>query len=124
MITVDGLDYEFPCDIERRAQIQSSDLSGMLLNKKYFNDPIATYMQYTITMAIPVTMMAEYAKLYEILTDPVAEHTFILPYNEGTTQIVGRVETVSDRYYKKGGVAVWRGTQFVIISNEPIKVPE
>lgn len=123
MITVDGTDYEFPCDITREAQIQASELSGMLLNKNYHNDPIGTYMQYTITMAIPVTMMAEYAELYEILSDPVAGHTFILPYNQSTIQINGRVETISDRYFKKGGVAVWRGTSFVIIANEPSKVP-
>lgn len=123
MITVDGTDYEFPCDITREAQIQASELSGMLLNKNYHNDPIGTYMQYTITMAIPVTMMAEYSELYEILSDPVAGHTFILPYNQSTIQINGRVETISDRYFKKGGVAVWRGTSFVIIANEPSKVP-
>ena len=123
MITVDGVDYEFPCDITREAQIQASELSGMLLNKNYHNDPLGTYMQYTITMAIPVTMMAEYSTLYEVLSDPVAGHTFILPYNQGTIQINGRVETVSDRYYSKGGVAVWRGTQYVIIANEPSKVP-
>lgn len=123
MITVDGVDYDFPCDIAREAQIRASELSGMLLNKNYHNDPIGTYMQYTITMAIPVTMMAEYSELYEILSDPVAGHTFILPYNQSTIQINGRVETVSDRYFKKGGVAVWRGTQFVIIANEPSKVP-
>lgn len=119
MITVDGTTYDFICDIDRMAEIKASELSGMLMNKNYFNDPLATYMKYSITMAIPITEMAEYAELYEILTDPVAEHTFILPYNQSTIQVNARVETVSDRYYK----GIWRGTKFDIISNEPIKVP-
>lgn len=118
MISIDGFEYDFPCDIEREAQIKSSELSGMLMDKSYHNDPLATYMQYTITMVVPITMMAEYATLYEVLSDPVASHTFVLPYNNGVVSFVGRVEVVSDRYWK----GIWRGTNFTIISNEPIKV--
>lgn len=119
MITIDGFEYDFPCDIEREAEVKSSELSGMLLNKNYYNDPLATYMKYTITVAIPINQMAAYAELYEILTDPVASHTFTLPYNTGSLTFVGRVEVVSDKYYK----GIWRGTQFTAIANEPIKVP-
>lgn len=119
MITIDGVEWDFPCDIERESEITASELSGMLLNRNYFNDPIATYIRYTVTMAIPVTKMNEYAELYEILSDPVAGHTFTMPYNTGTKTFNGRVEVVSDNYYK----GIWRGTQFTVISNEPIKVP-
>lgn len=120
MITIDGTTYDFFCDIDREAEVQYSDLSGQLMDKNYFADPIATYLKYTLTVVVPLTMLAEYDEFYEILTDPVAEHTVILPYGQGTIEIHGRIETVSDRYYK----GIWRGTKFTVISNEPLKVPE
>lgn len=119
-ITIDGTTYSFFCDIDREAEVQYSDLSGKLMNKNYFADPIATYLKYTLTVVVPLTMLAEYDEFYEILTDPVAEHVVILPYGQGTKEIHGRIETVSDRYYK----GIWRGTKFTVISNEPLKVPE
>lgn len=124
MITIDGIDYDFYCDIEREAQVKSSELSGMLLNKNYYNDPLATYMQYTVNVAVPITKMSQYASLYEVLTDPVAGHTFTLPYNAGTTTFDGRVEVVSDKYVKRGEISIWRNTQFTVIANEPIKVAQ
>lgn len=119
MITVDGVDYDFFCDIEREAEVKSSELSGMLLNKNYFNDPLATYMRYTVTMVVPINKMADYETLYEILSDPVAGHTFTMPYGTGTRTFNARVEVVSDKFWK----GIWRNTQFTIIANEPIKVP-
>ena len=122
---IDGARYDMPCSIEREAEIRSSELSGMLLDKNYFNDPIGTYMRYTITIAVPSGQEDEYAGLYELLTAPMAEHTCDMPYNQGRKTIIGRIETVSDKYYhEEDGIHVWRGTKFSIISNEPIKVNE
>ena len=123
MFSVDGVEYNVFCDITREAEIKASSCSGMLLNKRYFNDPLATYLKYTINMVVPVSEMAAYAELYDILIDPVAEHRFVLPYNNTFIGFDARVETVSDRYYKKGGTAVWRGTQFTVIVNDPVRLP-
>lgn len=123
MFSVDGVEYNVFCDIERQAEIKASEVSGMLLNKRYFNDPLATYLTYTITMAVPVTEMENYAALYDVLIDPVASHRFVLPYNNTFIGFDARVETVSDRYFKKGGTAVWRGTQFNVIVNDPVRLP-
>lgn len=123
MFSVDGIEYDVFCDITREAEIKLSEVSGMLLNKRYYNDPLATYLKYTITMAVPVTKMDQYAALYDVLTDPVASHRFVLPYNNTFVGFDARVETVSDRYFKKGGTAVWRGTQFNVIVNDPVRLP-
>lgn len=123
MITIDGIDYDFPCDLQRTVEVQASELSGMLLNKDYFNDPLATYLRYSVTMAIPLTKMSEYEDLFDVLSDPVAGHTFTLPYGTGTKTFEGRVEVVSDNYVKGSNGNLWRGTNFEIIGNEPIKVP-
>ena len=123
--TIDGARYNMPCSIEREAEIRSSELSGLLLDKKYFNDPLGTYMKYTIAIAVPTGQEQNYAALYELLTNPVAEHRCDLPYNQGRKIIIGRIETVSDKYFQEeDGIHVWRGTKFSIVANEPSKVSQ
>ena len=71
MFTVDGMQWTFPCDIERVSEITASCISGMLLDKSYFNDVIGTFLTYSITLVVPFGEEATYATLYEIITEPV-----------------------------------------------------
>ena len=121
--SIDGARYEMPCSIEREAEIRASDLSGSLLDRSYFNDVLGTYMRYTIAIAVPKGQEGNYASLYELLTAPITEHRCDLPYNQGRKIVIGRIETVSDKYYQEeDGIHIWRGTKFNIIANEPSKV--
>ena len=121
--SIDSVRYDMPCSIERTAEVRPSDISGMLLDKKYFNDVLGTYLKYTISIAIPKGQENDYSQLYEILTNPVASHTVNCPYNQTRKTIVGRIESVSDSYYREeDGIHIWRRTKFDIISNEPYKV--
>lgn len=125
MFTVDGMQWTFPCDIERVAEITSSEISGMLLNKNYFNDAIGTYLSYTVTIVVPFGSESTYNSLYEILTDPVDSHVFTFPYNSGTKTINGRIQSISDVYRRlPNGTAHWRGIKFTVISNTPYKINE
>lgn len=122
MFTVDGMHWTFPCDIERVAEVTASELSGMLLNKNYFNDVIGTYLAYTITIVVPIGAESEYSKLYDILTEPVDAHAFILPYNQGSINITGRVQNVSDVYRRMADGSIhWKGIKFSVVSNSPSK---
>lgn len=127
MFTIDGIRWNYPCTIERAAEVTSSEVSGMMLNKTYFNDVLGTWMKYTVAIAIPIGHEADYAEVYEMLTDPVSYHTFILPYNyseEGLT-INGRVQVVSDVYVRlPNGKQTWRKTKFEIVANHPSKEAE
>jgi hypothetical protein len=79
-------------------------------------------MKYDISLAIPIGYFDRYTDLFEILSNPVDAHTFVLPYNQTTIEITGRVSVVSDRYYRKeGNVQIWRGTKFSVIANHPSK---
>ena len=125
-IIIDDAQYNMVCGIERVANVTASEISGMLLDKTYFNDIIGTFMRYTITIAIPINEEANYASLYEILTDPVADHKIILPYNQTTIEILGRIESVSDSYVRQERrdgsiIKIWRKTKFDIIANHPSK---
>lgn len=122
MFTVDGMQWTFPCDIQRVSEITASDISGMLLNKNYFNDVVGTFLKYTVTIVVPFGSISDYTRLYEILTDAVDAHSFVLPYNQGTITITGRVSSVSDVYRRLAdGTTHWSGIQFSVIANSPNK---
>lgn len=122
MWSVDGTSWDIPCTIEREAEVTASQVSGMLLNKQYFNDVIGTFMRYSIAIAVPFGMEEDYKYIYEMLSDPVDAHVFILPYNDDFIEITGRVERVSDKYYiDASGKSGWRGTKFDVIANHPSK---
>lgn len=125
-IIIDGNEYDMVASVKRTAKITQSDASGMMLNKKYFNDVLATYFEYEVTLSVPVGKEYEYTVLYDILTSPVSEHDFILPYNQGWLRLKARVEEVKDTYYKdeirvdgENPVRIWRQTSFSIIATEP-----
>lgn len=120
--SVDGIEWEYPCTIEREAEVTASEISGMMLNKTYFNDVLGTWMKYTVAIAVPMEQVAEYSAIYEILTDPKPYHEFVLPYNGGTIPLTARVQTVSDAWVRlQGNRNYWRKTRFDIIANAPTK---
>ena len=122
MFSVDGLAWDIPCDIERVSEVSSSEISGLLLDKTYFNDVLGTYMRYDITLAVPVGDEGKYAAIYEQLTAPQEGHDFVLPYNSGTINLHGRVEQVSDVYVRMpGGGTHWRGIKVTVAANHPSK---
>lgn len=122
MFTVDGMQWTFPCDIERTSEVTESEISGMLLNKTYFSDVIGTFLKYTITIVVPFGSESMYTELYEILNEPVGYHSFVLPYNQSSISLTGRVSNISDVYRKLAtGVVHWVGIKFDVISNNPHK---
>ena len=122
MIMIDGSRYDFPCDIDRTTRIVSSDVSGMLMNNKEYNDALATYFDYSIKLVVPIDRMNEYTTFFEQVSAPVDEHTFTLPYNQGYIDIVGKISRVSDRYFgTREGVALWRSVMIEIHALEPSK---
>jgi len=122
MFSIDGLTWNYPCQIERTAEVKPSEISGMLLDASYFNDVIGTYMSYTVSIAIPLNDREAYSDIYEALTDPVDGHSFILPYDQGQLTITGRVESVTDSFVRlPNGGKYWKGTTFTVIANHPTK---
>lgn len=128
MFSIDGVDFDMPASIHRKANVKSSDISGDLLNGDYFNDVIGTYMEYEITVAVPVQREEDYSALYEILSDPVPYHNVRMPYNQTTIEFRARVETISDQLYRQDDRRtvfdrnIWRGTSFTVVASEPLKV--
>lgn len=108
--------------VRRGATMQASDISGMMLDKSYFADVIGTYMTYDIQVAVPVGEEGLYTTLYETITSPIGYHAVTVPYNQGILNITGRIESVSDTFFRTEGTAtIWHQISFTIISNYPTK---
>ena len=123
-IIVDGIEYPMVVSVARTAKITPSDVSGMMMDKRYYNDVIATYFEYDVKMAVPVGCEDDYADLYEVLTDPVSEHTFVLPYNQSQITLTAKVESVDDKFVKKEGsqdTRIWSDIKFTIVATRPSK---
>lgn len=122
MFYIDGTRYGVPCSVQRETEVRSSEVSGQLMDGTYFNDVLGTYLTYDVTVAVPPSMEYLYTEIYEILTEPVDSHVFVLPYNQTTISVNGRIESVSDNLvYTASAKQYWRGMTFSIVSSKPIK---
>lgn len=122
MIKIDGTVYDVKCTIGRVSELKASDISGLMMDKNYFNDVVGTYLKYEIALDFPLRNRDKYSEIYELLNDPVDGHTFELPYNASTVTLNGRVESVSDQHeVMPGGYKYWKALKFSIIANNPIK---
>ena len=120
--SVDGIEWRIPCTVERTSEMTPSEISGMLLDRSYFNDVLGTYMKYDIKVEIPLGMEDSFAQLYDQITQPVDGHVFVLPYQSGIITVTGRVESVRDVFTRlRDGTNRWSGITFQIIANHPTK---
>ena len=122
-LVVDGVTYTLVIGVKRRSIVTSSDNSGTLLDGTYYNDVIGTYLQYEISVAIPAGEEDTYASLYEVLTNPVAYHDFVFPYNNTSVLVRGRVSDVGDAYMQKNSLdkVTWRQIAFTVTESLPHK---
>lgn len=122
MFSIDGVQWAYPCAIERISEVRPSPVSGTMLDGSYFNDVLGTYLQYNVTVAVPIDHRDDLSRLYEYLNDPVDGHAFLLPYNQGTVRVTGRVRSISDVYVRlPGGGQYWKGLRFTLTANHPTK---
>lgn len=120
---IDNSEYTFATSVKRRSVVVSSDNSGMLMDGTYYNDVIGTYLEYDVSLAIPEGQQDAYVTFYETITSPVAYHDFVLPYNNSSVVVRGRIQNISDSYLQKNsqGKVTWRNIRFTIAESIPHK---
>ena len=123
MFTVDGIEWAYPCAVQRAAEVKYSSISGLMLDGSIFNDVLGTYMQYTLRLAIPLTDRDAGNTIYEKLTEPVDGHVFVFPYNASTITVTGAIKgQISDVYVRMpNGGTYWNGLKFTVAANAPSK---
>lgn len=122
MFTIDGIEYNVKCSIERTIEIRESSISGMLMNRQIFRDVLGTFYSYDIKLEMPLKNRDRYAALIELLSEPVDGHAFIVPYNNSTLQLTGKADGIGDVWVKlPSGYTYWDGLRFTIEPNAPTK---
>lgn len=122
IIQIDGIPFDVDCEITRVAEVSASSISGQMLNGMLFYDIIGTYLQYDVRLKRPLYNRATYSALYEKLTEPVAAHTVILPYNNTTVTITAHVEPITDELLTlENGTYYWKNPRFTLTSIYPTK---
>lgn len=122
IFSVDGIQWKYGCTVEKIAEMPPSEISGLMLDKTYFNDVLGMYLTYKIHIEVPIGRESEYAQLYAAITDPIGTHVCTVPYSGGSIQVNGRIENIKDVYVRMPKKKVhWKGIEFDIISNHPSK---
>lgn len=120
--TIDGIPFMGLCEIGRTTTIAASEISGLMMDKSYFNDVYGSYLSYSISIRLPVYDKGAYDTIYEMLTDPVDAHSFIFDYGQDHITITGRVEDVSDKLVRtRGNAKYWDALAVTVIANHPSK---
>ena len=122
MFTIDGVEYNVKCTIERTIEIKESSISGIMLGGRIFRDILGTYYIYDIRLEMPLKNKGRYHSLIEQLSEPVEGHTFILPYNSDTIELTGKIKDPKDVWKRlESGYKYWDGLEFTIDPNGPSK---
>ena len=123
---IDGVTYDVACTIERVAEVKPSEISGLLLDRSYFNDVVGTFFRYDVTLAVKMQRNGSiadedvYYKLYKQLTEAVDGHQLVMPYTSGTIEVTARIDQVKDALVRLPGSAeFWEGFQFTATANNP-----
>lgn len=69
---------------------------GTTLDGTEHRQALGVYFDYEVEIATKKCNVQEYDRLYEVLTDPVDEHTAILPYGQGTITIKCDISVSND----------------------------
>lgn len=119
MFNIDGWVFNFPIDVSRTTDMYETEVSGMLMNLNYYHDLRASFVKYSVKLAIPRGNEQDYSRLYNLLIQP-SEHYFTLPFNQEEIEFRGIIKSVSDKLIKQvGGVNIWHNISFDIESSEP-----
>ncbi len=116
---IDGAEYPVVCEVKRTSKIKATDISGFMMDGRYFNDVMGTYLVFNVVLGIPFWAKDCYDTLYEALNDPVDGHMVEMPYNKSSITINARIEQVDDSPIR--GSKYWKDISFQVISNAPTK---
>lgn len=120
MFSIDGIEYNVKCTIDREWEIRDSEISGLLLNGQYFHDVLGTYMAYDVKLEMPLRNKGRYANLIKQLVQPVDGHQFVLPYDNSTIQLTAKADDIKDVWERtESGYTFWKGLEFTLTANAP-----
>lgn len=95
-VNIDGEEFNVGIIKVTRIPRKESVTLGTTLDGTIHKSGLGTYFDYEVEIATKRCNVAEYDRLYEVLTDPVAEHTVVLPYGQDTITIKADISISDD----------------------------
>ena len=125
--TIDGVSYNVfvpEGGIRRSGQILDGENVGRTPSGAMIRDIIGTYYNYTIDLDTSQTNVAEYDKLYDVLTAPTEYHTLKVPYAQGTLLFKAYATSAEDTLKTMaGGKNLWGDLSVSFIAMKPQRTP-
>jgi hypothetical protein len=121
MITIDGTEYNVPIvSLKRKAEFLDK-YAERTVDGKLHRELIGMYVNYNIQFGTGADV-AEYAALWEKITEPEEFHDVIIPDGDGTHSFEGYFSNISDKMFRyKDPQAFYKELTLNIISRDPTR---
>lgn len=125
MVKIDGESFDIGIiNITRKGTVEKELLGTTVDGRNHYNTTGTRY-DYEVTFATKMMNVAEYDRLYEILTDPVDTHTVEMPYGQSTITFDASVTSASDSIvFNYNSMRRWSELKINFESAELSKVAE
>ncbi len=122
-VNVDGEDFNVGIVSVKRKPRKDSITLGTTLDGTIHKQGVGTYFDYEIVVATKKMNVNEYDRLYEVLSDPVAEHTVTFPYGQEDITILCDISLSDDSVIKDfNNFRRWSSLTITFNALQPSKV--
>lgn len=106
--------------LKRSFQVLDGPNASRVLSGDMRRDLIGTFYNYTVEISTKNTSLAEYDRLYEILSAPVDFHDVTFPYGQDTLSFKAYVTAGEDSVTRiSGGHTYWAGLSVQFVAKSP-----
>lgn len=126
VFSVDGVEYPNVnvISLERTFAVMDGDNAGRTMDGAMQRDIIGTYYNYNMELTSDYSDLAEYDKLYEVLSAPVDSHTIVVPYGQGTLVFTAYVANGNDNLiHKRPNFNKWDNLSINFVAMKPQRRP-
>ncbi len=103
VFSIDGVNYNVAVtSIERNFEVLDTDNSGRVIAKgEMIRDVIGTFYNYTIKLETRNLDLADYDKLYEVISAPRRSHVITVPYGQTTKTFRAYITSGKDKMVRR-----------------------
>lgn len=123
LFTVDGVGYKVSVPtggLKRSFDVLDGPNAGRMLGGGMTRDVIGTFYNYQLEINRDGASLAEYDRLFEVLSAPVDAHTVTFPYGQETLTFRAYVTKGNDSLLRKSrGKSYWGGLSIQFVAMAP-----
>ena len=125
LFSIDGEEFNIPLVALKREASVLDKYATRTEGGDLQREIIGVYYNYTLTFPELNLDPAEYARLWDKITEPVEFHDFVVPSSMGTFAFTGYITTTGDALKRtKNDVHYWGGLSIKFIAKAPARVPK